>query len=401
MHNDVLMREPGDAAETARLVEELRQRAKGAFGQKDMPSCEALYSKAIKLLGDQAEPQLYSNRALVNLNLGKLEKARDDARAALKKDPALIKAHYREAQALQRLGEWDSAKQACSRACEVPSASAKEVEQLKALRTQIEQDEKKDAEQKAQLRAEAQDRTSAEAAACTGVSVQKQMQQKAVEKQRADAEARVPSSGYPKDTKPKAGDMRGYKTRADGKTTSYFHMDISDEAKALIEQQGFGKPQKIDAPVEEAAQAGQPSSWNKAGTWESKKMLSWVEKELGAWDGTRVELPIGGACVIERVEGVGGNAEIVNVRGKRKHMLDLSFTLKWKLELPGGETAEGTLQYEDVTPDDDEPEITFDFKKGDPACRPVADSFVKASSQGLQASVATRLQALVCDFKAL
>merc|ERR1719253_1524543 len=119
MHNDVLMREPGDAAETARLVEELRQRAKGAFGQKDMRSCEALYSRAIKLLGDGAEPQLYSNRALVYLNLGKCHEARDDCQHALQKDPKLIKAYYRQAQALQRLGKWGDAKQAAEQGMQV------------------------------------------------------------------------------------------------------------------------------------------------------------------------------------------------------------------------------------------------------------------------------------------
>ena len=44
--------------------------------------------------------------------------------------------------------------------------------------------------------------------------------------------------------------MRGYKKTSDGKTTSYFHTEISEEAKRLIEQQGFGKPQKLEAPVE-------------------------------------------------------------------------------------------------------------------------------------------------------
>ena len=47
-------------------------------------------------------------------------------------------------------------------------------------------------------------------------------------------------------------DMRGYKKTADGKTTSYFHTEISEEAKKLIEAQGFGKPQKLEAPGEES-----------------------------------------------------------------------------------------------------------------------------------------------------
>ena len=47
-----------------------------------------------------------------------------------------------------------------------------------------------------------------------------------------------------------SSEMRGYKKTSDSKTTSYFHTEISEEAKRLIEQQGFGKPQKLEAPVE-------------------------------------------------------------------------------------------------------------------------------------------------------
>ena len=62
--------------------------------------------------------------------------------------------------------------------------------------------------------------------------------------------------------------MRGYKKTADGKTTSYFHTEISEEAKKLIEAQGFGKPQKLEAPTEESdATPG----------WDRDVFLGWLD----------------------------------------------------------------------------------------------------------------------------
>merc|ERR1719198_686983 len=96
--------------------------------------------------------------------------------------------------------------------------------------------------------------------------------------------------------------MRGYKTTSDGKTTSYFHTEITDEAKKLIAEQGFGKPQKIDAPITEEESKGGGSSWNKAGTYEERGQIKWVKAELPlALKGIKFDLPQGG---IVNVTGV-------------------------------------------------------------------------------------------------
>lgn len=71
--------------------------------------------------------------------------------------------------------------------------------------------------------------------------------------------------------------MRGYKTTADGKVTTFFHNELSEEAKALI---GDIAPKKIEADqaiaagVEncDKASGNDVSAWNKAGTWESRDM---------------------------------------------------------------------------------------------------------------------------------
>merc|ERR1711972_839223 len=99
---------------------------------------------------------------------------------------------------------------------------------------QAEKDKARDAEDKAKLKRDAQDvRVELHNASTSRASTAAAKEAK--EKKEGEEDA----------------SMRGYKVRADGKKTSYFHADISDEAKALIEKQGFGKPAKLDGPVDE------------------------------------------------------------------------------------------------------------------------------------------------------
>ncbi len=66
--------------------------------------------------------------------------------------------------------------------------------------------------------------------------------------------------------------MKGYKKTADGRVTTYFNNDLTEEAKALI---GDIAPKKLE-PAAAAAAPGAggnaASAWNKAGTWESRDM---------------------------------------------------------------------------------------------------------------------------------
>lgn len=72
-------------------------------------------------------------------------------------------------------------------------------------------------------------------------------------------------------------EMKGYKKTADGRLTTYFNNDLSEEAKALI---GDIAPKKLEpaaaAPGAEGAGGNAASAWNKAGTWESRDMTRLV-----------------------------------------------------------------------------------------------------------------------------
>ena len=80
--------------------------------------------------------------------------------------------------------------------------------------------------------------------------------------------------------------MKGYKKTADGRTTTYFNNDLSEEAKALI---GDIAPKKLEPPAAaavpgaEAVGGNAASAWNKAGTWESRDMTRLVTFISVSW----------------------------------------------------------------------------------------------------------------------
>merc|ERR1719174_2904077 len=144
------------------------------------------------------------------------------------------------------------------------------------------------------------------------------------------------------------GGMRGYKT------TSYFHTEISEEAKAMIAAQGFGKPQKLDQPIEETEAKGGGSSWNKAGTYEERGQIKFVKTQLPqVLQGLKFDLPQGGAAAVTGVVDINGDASITVARGKRKHLLDLTFTVEWEMKV-GDDSGKGKFCYSQVTANEDD-----------------------------------------------
>lgn len=382
-HADVLNVEPEDDAAKLRLCEEVKNRAKGAFQQKDMLSAEALYGKAITLLesipNGKVEASLYSNRSMVRLNLNKVELSLDDAKKCIAVDPTFVKAYYRKAQALTRLNEWDEAI-ATAQEGEKLDPSNKEFAKLVE---KAEADKAKDVEDKAKLKRDAQDVR--------------------VELHNASTARAPPVKKEKKDGEEQDTSMRGYKTTSDGKKTSYFHTDISQEAKELIAKQGFGKPQKLDAPTDEKEAKGGGSSWNQAGTFEEKNMKKWINENFPeALKGKSFDLPgeKGGQVVVKDVIDIKGDATITVARGKRKHMMDLTFDVEYQIQV-NGETGSGKLTYSEVTAnDDDDFEVQCTIGSETPsALREVSDAFVKSGGTGLQPIVTKAIKDIIATFK--
>ena len=105
-HSDVLLAKPETDEEKEGLVAEIKERAKKAFGLKQMPVCEALYSKAIEV---KAEAASYANRSAVRLIMGRHADARVDAEAAAAADATYSKAYYRLGQACEKLEKFEDA----------------------------------------------------------------------------------------------------------------------------------------------------------------------------------------------------------------------------------------------------------------------------------------------------
>jgi len=383
-HADVLHEDPQDEAGKLRLVEEVKNRAKGAFAQKDMPSAELLYSKAISLLETmpgKAEAPLYSNRAMVRLNLNKVEGALEDAKSCLSTDPTFVKAYYRKATALTRLNEWDEAIAAAEAGLALEPANKAWSE----LIDKAKKDKEKDAEEKANLKRDAQDvRVELHNASTARVN-----NPAPVKKEKKEDEEDI--------------GMRGYKTRSDGKTTSYFHTEITDEAKELIAKQGYGKPVKLDAPVEDKEGKGGGSSWNQAGTYEERGMIKLVKEKLPqVLKGLKFDLPQGGVVSVSDVIDIAGDASITTARGKRKHLLDLTFSVEYEMKV-GTDTGKGKFCYSEVNCDaDDDMEVTFEVGSDTaPSLKGIIDTYVKPQGQGLQGMVNEAINKFVAEFKAI
>jgi len=378
-HADVLSEEPTEEGPKLRLLEEVKNRAKGAFTQKDMQSAELLYSKAITLLDtmpDKREHTLYSNRAMVRLNLNKVDDALADANACLDLEPTFAKAWHRKAQALLRLSEYDDAIKAAQEGAKVEPNNKAFAEIIE----KAEKDKAKDQEDKARLKRDAQD---------VKVELHNASTSRQANKPKPAAEGEDLS-------------MKGYKTRADGKKTSYFHTDISDEAKALIEAQGFGKPKKLEegdmgAPVDVK---GGGSQWNQAGTYEEKGMLKWVEENLKAgMKGLVYEVPsmAGSKLTATDVEDIKGDASISSSRGKRRRLLDITFAVSFEGKV-GDASGKAKLVFSEVTTGDDEPEVKLEGHKDTPPG--VVEMLRRPANEGLQPLILEQLKKLVEEYKA-
>ena len=132
--------------------------------------------------------------------------------------------------------------------------------------------------------------------------------------------------------------MRGYKVDSQGRKTTFFNNELDDKTKALI---GDIAPKKVAAPTQMKVDAG-ASSWNQAGTFESKDHTKWMRAWLEAkFRDFMVDLPerkVGALTVpcyltVKKIKDIKGDASTAQARGKKKWVLDVSFVLDWEFPL--------------------------------------------------------------------
>lgn len=390
-HNDILQAEiPDDPAKRTRLVEEIKARAKGAFQSKDLHNAEMLYAKAIDC--DARDHLVYSNRAAVRLLLKKNQEALEDCEKCLDIDASFIKAHFRKAQALFRLHKYEAAVQTCDGALQLHPANP----EITTLKGEIETEWEVDKEQKRKFAEEAK---KADEDAPPPVPTRVHMTKEAA----ADAVAGKENKGVNGEKKGSSsgGDsaMRGYKKTSDGRTTSYFHTELDEDAKRLI---GDCKPQKIEAAAVDTKAASGGSVWNSAGTFEEKKMTTWYTELLKKTFPTSLVIESPGDLPDISIYdcSVEGDASMVTARGKLKHIQDMSVTLSWKLALEGNKEAKGTLKFE--SDGDGDYDVVVDVESSSHhETRTVVKELVKGTAQGVQPYVLDKLNQCFTQFRQL
>ncbi|KAL9184987.1 hypothetical protein ACHAXT_002764 [Thalassiosira profunda] len=363
-HDDVLSASPSDASSRAALVEEIKRRGRACVVSKAYPDADALYGKGIEVLKSQEDEGsnkdvaiFYSNRSLVRMQMGKVAEALEDADEAVKYDPTYVKAHWRRGQASGACGNAAVALASFEKALELePGNKALQKEVTAAKERKEKEDELLAAAEKAvadgggEGDAEMTETPKPAAAPKPTTAAKEKPKQSAKDSAVKDTDGSLFT---------KSDHVRGYKIRSDGKKTSYFDREISEEAKKMI---GDIAPKKLgdvgandNAPKPIAAAEG-TSAWNKAGTWEERDVTPWAKETLKAQLLTaEYVLPDGspspGAhAVVSKVTKLEGHASHAAVRGKKKYIYEFTLTLQWVLTLGDDhkQTCHGEMTFPDV-----------------------------------------------------
>ena len=387
-HSDVLSAEPSDLESAVRLTTEIKSRAVSSIKQGNFPEAIALYAKAIEVNSSEFAKAsadngntlsiLLANRSMCHLKMGSNASALEDASAAIDKDSTYVKAYYRKGMAYLALQKHSDAKAAFQQGLAVKP------------------DDKELAEQLAKVS------SAAGAVKKPAVPTILEKAPKIVAPQSGSAKAKSPKPSEEEDEDVAGPPIRGYKQTADGRKTTFFNHDLSEEAKALI---GDIAPKKLDQVpqlLQSAASSGTGSAWNTAGTFESINMTAWCTQRLTELvQSVSVEVPGGGTVSIDSVSVVG-EGEVVSNRGKVKRICDFAVTIKWTLRSADGAfSLKGSSEVIDITADED---FEFGEVKIDgaavPAClQTLFNSHVKAGGGAFNKAILAALKAFCVEFK--
>jgi tetratricopeptide (TPR) repeat protein len=342
-HRDVLEAPtPSTPEKKNQLVEELQSRGRAAVGAQSWMDAKLLYEKAIGLCPAADKLALFhANLSLVLRTMGDMEASRVSAVASVEADPVYVKGWWRLGQALQALKRPQEALEALEKAKSLEPTNKALVKECEKVQKQVEEEKKLldmqvDSEnegpsppmnEKAQALPKPT-KTTAHSTSSTTTS-----------------NTTTPSATTEDETNifSKSDAVRGYKT-VNGKKTSYFHNELSEEAKNLI---GDIAPQKLDpstattaatdAPTKAGAAAAGTSAWNKAGTWEERNVTKWAqgaleEKLLQTTFSLPESSPTPGALVsVSKVVKLEGHASVAMARGKKRYIYEFSAQLEWTM----------------------------------------------------------------------
>jgi len=335
----------------ARLVEELQSRGRAAVGAKSWMDAKLLYEKALTIAVAEKVALLESNLSLVNKSMGDFEAARKNAEKATKADPKYVKGWWRLGQALQSLHRHEDALDALKKAKVLDPTNKALVKECQKVAKKVEENRK--------LMETAPPPTSESTTSATTTATTKTTTKSPapapVAKPKPATDKKPASKNAEGDEKlfTKSDAIRGYKI-VNGKKTSYFHNELTEEAKNLI---GDIAPKKIDAAAAQATPAPAPagaSAWNKAGTWEEKDRTKWAEESLKKMIlETTYSLPTSSPApdakvTVTKVKKLDGHASVARARGKTRYIYEFLLKLEWELKGADGLECSGDLAIPDI-----------------------------------------------------
>lgn len=154
----------------------------------------------------------------------------------------------------------------------------------------------------------------------------KKAEQRALQKSNRAAETAESSDSDDDDLDMKQ--FRGYKKTSDGRTTSYFSREQTEEEKRLL---GNIAPQRLDAVGTATGEGKGASAWNQAGTWEEKNTSDWCSKSLTSFL-QKVSVQIEGLTgLVKDVKDLTGDASVAFVSAKKRYVFDYHASLCYKI----------------------------------------------------------------------
>jgi hypothetical protein len=322
-HKDVLEAPiPVDSISRTVLLSELKSRAKLAVGGQSWSDARALYEKAIQVAlahnNNKNETAIcYSNLSLVQGKMNYWHEAKLSATNATATDPTYVKGWWRLGQAHAALADYTQALRAFESALAAEpnnKALQKEMEKTRGLLAQ----QQSNKTNTSSIIDSAKREPAPPRSAMSGTFAQTKLSSSS-ETTVIDLEG----------TEFSASEVtKGYKI-VNGKKTSYFHNELSEDVKHLI---GDIAPKKIDAVnsanlPETVAANGVASVWNQAGTWEEKDVSNWACAELKC--GMETCRFAGPVDVTVQSATVTGSASIAQVRGKKRYIYELVVEVTW------------------------------------------------------------------------
>mmetsp|Transcript_27982 Transcript_27982/g.67922 ORF Transcript_27982/g.67922 Transcript_27982/m.67922 type:complete len:580 (-) Transcript_27982:3412-5151(-) len=372
---------------------------------------ENVASNALQV--DRFHVKALYRRAIARRKIGEPEAARDDLKLALKTEPnntavrkelVALKKELEDAKKAQKaslqrafskpgggLSLYEDKAEEEKRNAELARQKKKEEEEASKKRKQEWEDEcvrrmskGEDAITFEDWDKERLDKIEAEKKEAEKKQKEEEKKRKAAQKKAREAAKKNDDGGGGDDdsdlelTESELAQMRGYKKTKDGRVTSYFTRETSEEEKKILAQQIAPKrletgPQQItpsNASTDNDGKGKNASAWNHAGTWEERDTTDWCRSRLEQrLKETKSEAGAGRtsssaslSCQVTEVNNITGDASVAMVGGKKRYIFD--FHCKVEFEIKDDDTddviARGKLNLPDICSTHHE-ELEVDF----------------------------------------